>query len=58
MRPIDILGHEKMKVLSVIIAMIALVAGGGIYVKLDMPILGIIVAAVGLWLSVKIGKNS
>lgn len=47
-----------MKVLSVIIAMIALVAGGGIYVKLDMPILGIIVAAVGLWLSVKIGKNS
>ncbi|MBQ5957797.1 MAG: hypothetical protein IJK78_14965 [Bacteroidales bacterium] len=47
-----------MKALSFIIAAIALIAGGGIYVALDMPILGIIVAAVGLFISVKIGKNS
>ncbi len=58
LRPMTYSGYREMKVLSFIIAAIALIAGGGIYVALDMPVLGIIVAAVGLFISVKIGKNS
>lgn len=47
-----------MKVVGLLINIIALVAGGGIYVKLDMPILGIAVAAVGLFIGSKLMKNS
>ena len=46
------------KVVGLLINMIALVAAGGIYVKLDMPVLGIAVAAIGLFIGTKLMKNS
>ena len=47
-----------MKIVGSLINIIALVAGGGIYVKLDMPILGIAVTAIGLFIGTKLMKNS
>ena len=58
LRPARIRVKNMKKVVGLLINMIALVAAGGIYVKLDMPVLGIAVAAIGLFIGTKLMKNS